>query len=237
MSWHNLLKSTPQLVLFCLGATYKTLASPQNGAHWGFEDHTECALCGKEASVTHILAGCQKALQSGIYTFRHTAVLRVIAHEMLVMINQVKKEVRKVCKDSIITFVNEVEQRKTLSKKYKSGILHEPKDWVMEVDADQQLRFPEAICISTQRPDIAIYSLKLRKVILIELTCPAEENMGERHSEKIPRYDGFLKDCINVGWRVHLFAIEVGARGYAACSLRCFSRLGFMQRTVRDIIK
>ena len=182
---------------------------------------------------------CQNALQSGRYTFRHNAVLRVIAHEMQVMINQIKKEVREVCKDSIINFLKEGEQRKASSKKYnKSGILHEAKDWVMEVDVDQQLRFPEAISISTQRPDIVIYSLKLRKVILIQLTCPAEENIEERHSEKESRYESLLKDCINAGWKVHLFAIEVGARGYAACLLRsCLSRLGFIQRTVRVIIK
>ena len=53
------------------------------------------------------------------------------------MINQVKKEVRKACKDNIITFVKEGEQCKTLSRKYKLGILHEAKDWVMEVDVDQ----------------------------------------------------------------------------------------------------
>ena len=69
----------------------------------------------------------------------------MIAHEIKVMINQVKKEVRKVCKDSIITFVNEGEQGKTLSWKYnKSGILHEAKHWVMEVDVDQQLQFPRS---------------------------------------------------------------------------------------------
>ena len=112
MTWHNLLKSTPRLILFCLGATYNTLASPQNLAHWGFEDDIECALCRKEeASVAHILAGCQKALQSGIYTFCHNFVI-------------------------------------ALPRKYnKSGILQEAKDWVMEVDVDQQLRFPEAIFI------------------------------------------------------------------------------------------
>ena len=56
----------------------------------------------------------------------------------------------------------------------------------MEVDVDQQLRFPEAICISTQRSAIVIYTLKLRKVILIELTFPAEENIEERDSEENP---------------------------------------------------
>ena len=64
----------------------------------------------------------------------------MIAHEIQVMINQVKKEVKKICKNRIIIFVKEGEQRKTPSRKYnKSGILHEAKDWVMEVDVDQQL--------------------------------------------------------------------------------------------------
>ena len=107
----------------------------------------------------------------------------VIAHEISVMINKTK--VRIVCKDSIITFVKEGEQHKTVSKKYnKSGILQEAKDWVMETN------------------------------------------------------EGLLKDWINAGWKVHLFTIEVGAHGYAACLLRsCLSRLGFIQRIVRDIIK
>ena len=104
-----------------------------------------------------------------------------------------------------------------MSKKYnKSGVLHEAKDCMMEVNVDQQLRLPEAICISTWRPDIVIYSLKLKKVILIELTCPAEENIEERHSEKISHYVGLLKDCINVGWKVHMFATEAGMT--LACS-------------------
>ena len=93
-------------------------------------------------------------------------------------------------------------------------------------------------CIDIQISDIVIYSLKLRKVILIELTCPAEMNIEKMHSEKISRYEGLLKDCINAGCKVHRFAIEVGPRGYGACSLRsCLSRLGFTQKTVRHIIK
>ena len=53
MSWHNLLKSAPQLVSFCLGSTFNTLASPQNRACWGLEDGLACGLCGKEkASVS-----------------------------------------------------------------------------------------------------------------------------------------------------------------------------------------
>ena len=52
------------------------------------------------------------------------------------------------------------------------------------------------------------------------------------------RYEELVKDCINARWIVHLFAIEVGAHGCTACLLRsCLSRLGFIQRLVRDIIK
>ena len=103
MSWHNLLKSTPCLVSFCLKATCNTLASPQKWARWGFEDDI--------LSVEKKKQGCQKTLQSGRYTFRHKEVLTVIAHEMQVMINQVKKEVRKVCKDRIISFVSNTKRR------------------------------------------------------------------------------------------------------------------------------
>ena len=89
--------------------------------------------------------------------------MRVIAHEMRIMINQVKKEVRKVGKDSTAVLSKKVAVTKRVSqnsgKVDKLGILHEAKDWVMEVDVDQQLRFVEAVCISTQRPDIITYSL------------------------------------------------------------------------------
>ena len=63
------------------------------------EDDIECALCGKEkASIPHILAGCQKALQSGKYTLRHNAVLSVIAPKMQVMINKSRKKLEKCVK-------------------------------------------------------------------------------------------------------------------------------------------
>ena len=87
------------------------MGSPQNQCRWEFEGDIDCALPGKEeASVAHILAGFQRR-----YKFYHNVVsLRVIAHEMQVMINQVRKEVGKVDKDYL---VKEGEQRKTSSRK------------------------------------------------------------------------------------------------------------------------
>ena len=82
-----MLKSTPQLSSFCLGATYNKLASPKNQAWWRFEDDIDYGFCKKEVCDSHILAGCQEALQSRGYIFHHNAVLKVIDHEMQIMIN------------------------------------------------------------------------------------------------------------------------------------------------------
>ena len=102
ITWH---KSSPQLVLFCHGATCNTLASPQNWACWGFEDGIEYALARKEeGSIAHILPGCQEALQSGKYTFHHEAVLRVIAHEMQVMIRAIQKVLDMTLKACVCFF-------------------------------------------------------------------------------------------------------------------------------------
>ena len=94
---------------------------------------------------------------------------------------------------------------------------------MIEIDVNQQLRFPEAIFISTEIPDIVIYSLNFTKTTLV----------GKE----------FLRKCLSwwfskAGCKTNQFAIEVGARRYVAYSLRsCWSRLTFIQRSVRDIIK
>ena len=77
------------------------------------------------------------------------------------MITQVIKEFGKVDKDNTFIFVKQKEQHKRSSRKNdKLGILHEAKDWEIDVDVVQQLRFPEAVCPSIQRPEIVICLLK-----------------------------------------------------------------------------
>ena len=84
-----------------------------------------------------------------------------------------------------------------------SGILHQASDWVLLGHLDGSFSFPTQIAFTELRPDINIFSKKLKRVILIELTCPCEENMP-------------LESVIeNNGWNVDLFAVEVGARGTA----------------------
>ena len=110
---YTLLKPTPRLVLFCFEGTYNILVLPQNQCLWGFKYDNDCAQHGKEKlSLAYILAGCQWR-----YTFYHNAVLKEIAHEALVIITQVIKEVGKVDKDNTFIFVKEKEQHKRSSRK------------------------------------------------------------------------------------------------------------------------
>ena len=63
-------------------------------------------------------------------------------YEMQVIINQVKNDVNKLGKDSTIIFVKKWEQHGWWTRKVdKLEILHEAKEWVTEVDLDQQFLF------------------------------------------------------------------------------------------------
>ena len=92
--------------------------------------------------------------------------------------------------------------------------------------------------ITVFRPDITIFSNSLRKVILIELTCPCEENMESWHSTKINKNSALKTIIESKGWCVELFAVEVGGRGYCSrCVLCSFKKLGFNNKLIRNTIK
>ena len=86
-------------------------------------------------------------------------------------------------------------------------------------DLDSTFSFPPHIAFTELRPDIIIFSNELEGVILIELTCPREENMEAWHNTKVnkclPRKSVFE----NNSWNVDLFAVEVGAKGYCSRSV------------------
>ena len=83
--------------------------------------------------------------------------------------------------------------------------------------------FPPEIIATSERPDIVIWSVALKKVIMIELTCPAVEGIEAARVRKFARYEQLKQDIADAGWVPDLLTIEVGARGYVAYSTeRCF---------------
>ena len=85
---------------------------------------------------------------------------------------------------------------------------------------------------------MVIFTNSTKKVILIELTCPCEENMGKWHDKKLSKYLP-LKTTIKFnGWSIHLFAVGVGLRDFRARSVMCgFHALGLRNSLVKSTIK
>ena len=112
-------------------------------------------------------------------------------------------------------------------EKQSGGLLTAADDWVFLSDLDKRLVFPVNIVVTSLRPDIDIFSNRASTVIMVELTCPSEENVERQHEMKLLRYTDLRADCELKGWKLHLFAVEVGARGYTAHSLSsCLRALG-----------
>ena len=120
----------------------------------------------------------------------------------------------------------------------KPGLLLESESWKLLPDLDKRLIFPSHIVVTSLRPDIVFYSDSAKTVIMIELTCPSEENFQKQHEDKFARYTDLEADCELAGWKVHLFAVEVGARGYTAQSLSsCLRALGLKNQPLRKCIE
>ena len=237
LSWKVIWAMPPNLVSFCIGSTYNTLATPSNQLRWGMLSENTCMLCKKpNCTITHILSGCYFSLEKGRYGYRHDLVLKEVVSAIEIFLEQKSKSIPK--RINTIKFVKEGTQVKNRPPKPHRGILHLTNDWILLSDLSGILIFPESIAITSLRPDIVIYSKKIQRVVLIELTCPSEENMEERHDGKTKKYAHLVELCNLGGWVCDFFAVEVGARGYCAKSLpSTLKSLGFTNKIYRQVCK
>ena len=128
LSWKNLLGLPPNLVSFCLGATYDTLPSPSNLHRWNFTTETSCFLCKKNICTTaHILGACKIALKQGRYTYRHDLVLQIVISELKSFLMNAPKNSPNTSESTKIQFVREGTFPKP-KKRTVFGKLHEASD-------------------------------------------------------------------------------------------------------------
>ena len=85
---------------------------------------------------------------------------------------------------NFISFVREGKKSKTAPRKGFLGIFHPASDWNLKFDLDGMLVVAVFLTVSTLRPDILLFSMSTKKVIIIELTCPCKEKMSQWHEEK-----------------------------------------------------
>jgi hypothetical protein len=121
----------------------------------------------------------------------------------------------------------------------RPSILDDATDWKLLVDFDtERIIFPPVIYATIQRPDIVIWSVETKQVIMIELTCPAEEGITAAQVRKEARYATLAEEIksANQEWSTTVMTIEAGARGFVALSLlRCLKKLGLVPRQQQRI--
>ena len=91
-------------------------------------------------------------------------------------------------------------------------------DWILLDDLVRrlvfQVHFAQNLNVQT-----CIILIKYKTIVMVELTCLCEENLDNQHMKKLDSYDKLKNDCEINGWKVFLFDVEVGPRGYVALSL------------------
>ena len=98
--------------------------------------------------------------------------------------------------------------------------------------------FPPNICATSERPDIVVWSPRARSVILLELTCCAEEGVRAAQLRKEVRYHKLVENTRTLNWNADLLTIEVGARGLIGDStFRAFVKLGFPPNVATQLCK
>lgn len=144
----------------------------------------------------------------------------------------------KIKKNNYIDFIKSGEG--VSSKRKKQNILSSANDWVVLADVgENSLTFPVSIYATPLRPDIVLFSLKAKKVIMIELTCPKEERMSISNQIKRDKYTKELvPGCQRNGWQAHLFPVEVGCRGFVSTTFdTCMRSIGMSGSKIKDTKK
>ncbi|KAL0163026.1 hypothetical protein M9458_042422, partial [Cirrhinus mrigala] len=133
----------------------------------------------------------------GRYRWRHDKVLAVLAD-----ILEKERGKRRPAKVrpllSTIAFVKEG-QRPIVHSQARQNLLQSAQGWEMEVDLGRRLHFPEAVLSTTLRPDIIMWSLEGKRIILVELTVPWEEDCEEAAERKNGKYQQLVQDCRDKG--------------------------------------
>ena len=214
---------------FLIKAVYDALPTPVNLHAWGLTTFDRCRACGKTASLKHILTGCEYTLRS--YSWRHNEVLEIFA-EALKICCETANETLIIINNRAIQFVKGDISKLACKNMRKPSLLEGYMDWHVATDLKHKFIFSTEIVLTTKRPDIVIWSVKAKKVFVIELTVPFEENFDWAHQCKLEKYEDLREQYVRNGWITNVFPIEVGCRGFIANSTSVFLTSSIIQKEI-----
>ena len=215
----DLLNTPDTAFRFLVKSVYDLLPTPANKNTW-FGTDEKCPLCGQEATLNHILSGCRVALAQGRYKWRHDQVLKTLANLV---------EEKKNSKDNLhqtrqkIHFLKEGEKPKKENRPQNNfSFLNSAEDWKLEVDLGGRLKVPTEITTTNLRPDMMIISSKTKQASIVELTVPSEDRIEVSGEIKKTKYEAIAVEGRQRGWKIRIWAVEVGCRGFPAASMASF---------------
>jgi len=166
------------------------------------------------------LSSCKTALTQGRFRWRHDQVLRELAD----VLERERARKGHPTKVNSINFVRPGEKGKAAP--HQGGILDGAQLWEMRVDLDRRLSYPDIIQTSL-RPDIVLWSVQSKRMVMVELTVPWEKCCEEAYQRKKMKYASIAEEVRALGWSAWVFPVEMGSRGFPAQSMwKMFSALG-----------
>ncbi len=222
----DVIRSSEASLKFLVKSVYDLLPTPANKNLWFKSEENKCVVCGGNGTLNHILAGCPVALAQGRYTWRHDQVLRELANG----VDRRRLENNKLplldSKRRVIAFVKagQVKQRPEVNTCPSENFLSKARDWKLEVDLNGRLVIPWGVADTSKRPDMMLISKSSRSVGFIELTVPTEDRVEVSGELKKTRYQEIVKAATLNRWKVQLWAVEVGCRGFPAASVSSMLR-------------
>ena len=222
---------------FVFKAVYDLLPTPQNKNLWFRTDQHNCHLCGGIGTLDHILSGCKISLTQGRYRWRHDKVLRELGY----WVDEKRKSINNMPlkKRSWTKFIKAGEKGKKPQSNIQDSMLKDARDWKLRVDLPgSQLRIPEHIAATLQRPDMILTSDAVKRLIIIELTVPTEDRVEVSTELKRVKYeDGVATAAGKKGWKTTIMTVEMGCRGFPAYSMvRLLKELGYQGKQKKEIL-
>jgi hypothetical protein len=231
----------PKVIAFVLNAQINSVKTPDMMKLWGYIPTPHCPLCAhKHCTLHHILVNCRFALEQGRYNWRHDSVLSniEIGLQKLIAEKNERKTLPRKNQNLHQNFVRAGEKPPPKSRcQLQDDLLTGANDWRLLVDYDhKKIVFPPNICSTSERPDVVIWSRMSRKVILLELTCCAEEGVKAAQLRKQVRYHELVENINSSKWDATLLTIEVGARGLVGNgTFKAFVKLGLSSKTATSL--
>eukprot|EP01050_Picozoa_sp_SAG11_P022111 SAG11_NODE_4094_length_2068_cov_18.058405_2_plen_383_part_01 len=193
---------------FVIQAQANTLPTGSNLKRWKVQGaKSDCALCGMQNQTDgHIFGWCPYVMHQEERLYGGA--------------NRIKWRHDNVCLELTLRLMEEATRVNLLPADERGeGTLYEARDWEVlsdlpDTNGDAAFIFPPEIAVLAAKPDMILISRREMIVLLIELTCPLEENMQKREVQKNKKYS-VLKD-VNPEWKVMVETVEFSARVGAA---------------------